>query len=750
MFCNSSFKNDSSVTYNFISMIIVAILLHQNNQTMQTIFKILALFFTIAVFSQTNVTGIVVDFKNRPLAGVNVFIEGTYDGATTTDAGTFSFETTQKGTQILVASLLTFDDVKISFEVEKSISLHIKMKSSVNALDAVVISAGSFKAGDNSKASALKPLDIVTTAGSAGDIVGALKTLPGAQIVGESGRLFVRGGESDETQTYIDGIRVAQPYGVTANNLPTRGRFSPFLFNGMTFSTGGYSAEFGDALSSVLLMNSISEPDQDKTDISIMTVGLGYGRTKKWEKNSFSVNTSYINLKPYQWVVPQKVSWIKPYQGISGEGVFRQKFSNGLLKMYAAFDYASFALNQQDVNSATPIKVDNHNSNLYFNSSYKGSFGAGWGIQTGLSLGLNHVNFSFDTNALKNNEVASHLKLKLDNKLSDKVKLSFGADYFLTNFDEYFIPNASSTFTSGYVNNTLAAFTEADIFFTKDFAAKVGVRSMYTDLLDKTVIEPRLAFAYKVAKNSQFSLAYGDFHQMPKQDYLKYFSNLDYEKTQHYILNYTYSANKRTLRTEVFYKAYFDLIKYNTPTPVFNSVYTNLGSGYASGAEVFWRDSNSIKNVDYWISYSYIDTKRDFRNYVTSVQPSFVANHTFSVVAKYWSNALKSQISATNSFATGRPYNNPNEVKFMNGKTKAFNDLSLSWAYLLTQQKILFFSISNVLGRDNVFGYQYANNPDASGVYQRQAITQPASRFFFVGFFWSISSDKKANQLDNL
>ena len=36
-------------------------------------------------------------------------------------------------------------------------------------------------------------MDIVTTAGSAGNIIAALETLPGTQTVGESGRLFVRG-----------------------------------------------------------------------------------------------------------------------------------------------------------------------------------------------------------------------------------------------------------------------------------------------------------------------------------------------------------------------------------------------------------------------------------------------------------------------------------------------------------------------------------------------------------------------------
>ena len=86
----------------------------------------------------------------------------------------------------------------------------------------------------------------------------------------------------------------------------------------------------------------------------------------------------------------------------------------------------------------------------------------------------------------------------------------------------------------------------------------------------------------------------------------------------------------------------------------------------------------------------------------------------------------------------------------MNSRTKAFQNLSFNWAYLITQQKILYFSVSNILGTDNVFGYQYANAPDMDGQFQRRAIGQPADRFVFLGFFWTISADKNKNQLNNL
>ena len=717
---------------------------------MNRFFTFFALFFSFSLMAQTSLSGKVTDNKGKPIEGANVFLEGAYDGTTTDANGDFSFSTSEKGEQVLVITYLSFETTRIPIVMESYEPKTVKLRESVNTLDAVVISAGTFKAGDNSKASALKPLDIVTTAGAVGDIIGALQTLPGAQIVGESGRLFVRGGESDETQTYIDGIRVAQPYGATANNLPTRGRFSPFLFSGMTFSTGGYSAEFGDALSSVLLLNTINEPNDEQTDMAYMTLGLGLGNTQKWKKSSLSFNLSYINLAPYQEVIKQNMDWIKPYQSMSGETVFRRHFENGLFKFYAAFDYATFVLNQKDINAPEPVRVETNNNNFYLNASYKGTFGEGWSLQTGMSFGYSQNKIGLELDNIRNRENASHLKMKLTKKFSSRVHLTFGGDYFITDFDETYNEYNIGDYQSGFRNTIGAIFAETDIFFSKKLAAKLGVRGMNSDLIDKSTLEPRISLAYKTSKNGQVSLAYGDFHQNPKQDYLKYHSDFEYEKTSHYILNYLYSNNKRTLRAELFYKDYSDLVKYDSEMAVFNSVFNNNGYGFAKGLDVFWRDSKSVKNLDYWVSYSYIDSKRDYKNYETAVTPNFVANHTLSVVGKYWIEDWKSQVSVTNSFATGRPYNNPNETAFMNGKTKEYNNLSLSWAYLLSPQKILYFSVSNVLGRDNVFGYQYANSPDLSGQFQRQAITQPADRFFFIGFFWTISKDKTKNQLENL
>ena len=194
------------------------------------------LFFMMAIcqlslIAQTSITGKVTDKKGLPIIGANVYLDGTYDGASTNDKGEFSFSTNEKGIQTLKVSFISYETFTKTADVKTLKNLIIQLREDVNTLDAVNINAGTFEAGDNAKVTALKPLDVVTTAGALGDFVGALQTLPGTSNVSEDGRLFVRGGEADETQIFIDGMRVFTPYSPTARNIPTRGRFSPFLFN---------------------------------------------------------------------------------------------------------------------------------------------------------------------------------------------------------------------------------------------------------------------------------------------------------------------------------------------------------------------------------------------------------------------------------------------------------------------------------------------------------------------------------------
>jgi len=710
-------------------------------------------FGNLISLAQATISGTVTDKKGLPISGANVFLDGTYDGASTSDDGTFFFTSSETGDQLLLVSFLSYETYTFFGPVSSMKQLKISLKEDMNTLDAVVLSAGTFESSDNSKVSVLKPLDVVTTASALGDFVGALQTLPGTTTVAEDGRLFVRGGEAEETQIFIDGIRVFTPYTPTTSNIPTRGRYSPFLFDGITFSTGGYSAEYGQALSSVLLLNTVSEPDQNKTDISLMSVGGGVGHTKKWERSSISFSTSYVNLAPYVEAFPDRNQYEKPIEAAAGEVVFRQKTNQGLFKLYGAFDLTDLGVIQEDINLPEGLNFDLNNRNLYINTSYSGTLGDSWGIATGGSY-----TFARNKTRVLNNDIADrahslHGKVKLKKRFNNHFKLYGGVEHFYTDLSEDFasvFEEEAFAFTSGFSSHLSGAFVEGDLIFSKDLALKVGIRSEYSGLLDQFTVSPRTSLAYKTGKYSQISIAYGDFYQNPNDDVLQFSTEISAQKTGHCIANYQYTHNGRIFRAEAFRKVYSSLVTYDTEFASFDSEFTNDGGGFAQGIDIFWRDNSSVRNLDYWLSYSYLDSEREFRNFPERATPNFANRHNFSAIAKYFVTDWKSQFGFSYQYASGRAYTNPNRPGFLQEQTKAFNSISLNWAYLLSPQKILYASINNAFGFNNVNGFQYSNTPDANGFFDRRAIRPAADQFFFVGFFWTISDDKKSNQLNNL
>ena len=714
------------------------------------LFLLATIFSAQSLLAQHEISGIITDKKQQPVVGANIYIKGTYDGAVSDENGQFVFTSEKTGTQILVISFLSFETKEISGEINDFNNLQIQLVEKFDALNAVIINAGNFEAGTASEASVLKPLDIVTTAGSVGNIIAALETLPGTQSVGEDGRLFVRGGDASETQTFIDGLRVAQPYNASVRNIPSRGRFSPYLFKGMSFSTGGYSAEYGNALSSVLVMDTQEKAEEDNTELSFMSLGLGIGKTKNWEKSSITLNASYVNLGPYQSLIDQNIKFDKPFQSIAGEAVFRNQFENGLLKVYTAYDYSSFTV-EQPIDGASQT-VDLKNNNFYMNSSYQHSLGNKWHLFGGISYGnsQNDINLENEENAeiVDDTENSFHLKTKLSKRFTDKIKLNFGAEYFNTNFNQYYQTDTGD-FEPNYTSGLFSVFTETDVYFTQNLAAKVGVRTTRDALLEKVYVSPRLSLAYKLDESQQISTAYGNFRQQVGQDYLKFNQDLFQQQAAHYILNYQFSKASTTLRAEAYFKKYRDLLTYTGDEITYDSNFGNNGSGYAKGIDIFWRDGH-LKNLDYWVSYSFIDSKRKYQNYPEQVTPNYVANHNVSIVSKYWVQSLRSQVGFTYNFNSGRPYNDPNTLDFMSEKTSSYHSLNFNWAYLLNKQQILYVSVSNILGTKNIFGYDYANTPNASGKYTAKAVRPTADRFFFVGFFWTISDNKNRNQLDQL
>ncbi|MBA9079280.1 TonB-dependent receptor [Rufibacter quisquiliarum] len=701
-------------------------------------------------YAQTQLHGTVQDAAGQPITGANIFLKGLYDGASTDEKGGFQFSTKETGAQTLVVSFLGYTTVEKQVNLSQPVpALHITLKADQRQLQAVVISAGAFEASDEKRSALLNSRDIVTTAGASADIMGAINTLPGTQKVGEEGKLFVRGGDSYETKTFIDGLQVATPYNSTVPDVPSRGRFSPFLFSGMAFSSGGYSAEYGQALSSALLLQSQDLPEESQTGISLMTIGGSLSRTKRWENTSLAVSAEYMNLRPYMSLVRQRQDWKHMPETKSGSVVFRHKTSpTGMLKFYGTYANSQLALNQQDVNHPEgPIAVALRNQNVFFNSTYEETYKEHWTLQTGMTFTHNQDHLAAGETKVYAGSNTWNGKAVLIGDIGHAVTLRTGLESQLRGYRQNYAENPTSAVRKGVVDEqNVAAFAEADVYLGDKLVARPGLRWERSYFLQKNALSPRLAVAYQVSAEGQVSFAYGQFYQTPENDYLKYHAPLTFEQAQHYILNYQRTFGKRTLRVEGYYKSYQHLIRYNAPELKDATDLNNGGHGYARGVEFFFRDQQTVKMGDYWISYSYLDSKRLYKGYPVAATPGFASAHNLSLVYKQMINPIKTYVGTTFSYTSGRPFHNPNLEGFQQSRTKSLFDLSLSASYLTTLKghaTILHVACNNLLGIDNVYGYRFAANPGPDGQYASLPVVPGAKRFALVALLVSINDAKK-------
>ncbi len=97
----------------------------------------------------------------------------------------------------------------------------------------------------------IAPVEVLRTPGALDNVYRTLQTLPGVAATEEFGsRLAVRGGSPDQNLTVMDGVEIHDPYrlfGLTS-------AFNPETIQRFELSTGGFSAQYGDRLSSLLVV----------------------------------------------------------------------------------------------------------------------------------------------------------------------------------------------------------------------------------------------------------------------------------------------------------------------------------------------------------------------------------------------------------------------------------------------------------------------------------------------------------------
>ncbi|MEK6492962.1 TonB-dependent receptor [Myroides odoratimimus] len=691
---------------------------------------------------QILLSGTVVNDKNKPIENVNVYLEDSFEGALTDAKGYFSFIVTDTVVSgVLKLMHAQYGNLDVEINTKENYNEHFVLSSQDEVMGEILIIANSKNKRERAESIGLNAMDVVSTAGSPGNIMGVLSTMPGAQTNGEDGRLLIRGGRAEESGIFVNGVRVFQPYTSSVGNVPVRSKFNPFLFKGISFSAGGYSAEFGDALSGVLQLDTSDEIDPSRRDYSISTVGGSFAQTHQWGKNSLSYSLNYLNLGVYTTVVKQRYNTKKPFSTASGEMMYKREIKDGGYKLYTAVDFSTIKYEQEIQPSNRVDTLGFKSSNVYMNSVFFKKLTPYMRLDIGTGLG--YMDYTGDSNDLSLKKISWDVnqKVKFSYQWNGQFQSFVGVDVQASKLD-LTRSEGSRAEDLGTDTNRWALFFENNWKITSDLSLRAGLRtSKYSEISDWTV-EPRAMLTYQMTPKHQMSFSYGVFNQAVNLEQSLAVKQEDWMQANHYILNYTYEFRKRLLRAEMFYKDYSKLLLTPLGKP---SEYAQLGEGYAKGFDLFWKDNITFKNFSYWVTYTYIDSQRKEMYWNEWIQPSYVVKHNFSVVTKYWIDQWKSQVSMTYNYSSPRHFHDINTTNKTTYESSPIHNVSMSWAYLFSGQKIVYLSVDNLLGRNPVYAYQFnqrGGQPDITNA--------TAKRFIYVGFMWTISADKKKNQLENL
>ena len=718
---------------------------------------------TLQATAQKIIRGQVLNSRQQPLPAASIGIRHSRTGTRADTAGNFTLSILVHDKVVLKVSSVGYQPKEVEVQAGDSAITVILEEEGVNLGEVVVVGAGSFEASDKAKSASLTPIDAVTVAGNGGDIANALRALPGAQQIGEQEGLFVRGGTGEEAKQFVDGALLPHPNFSSVPGVPQPARINPFLFKGILFSSGGYSALYGQAMSSALILETVDLPDQSSASLHIfpMSVGAGFQLLDKDRKSSYGINARYGDQTWYNNLVGARPDFFYGPEYLTGDANFRIKTSKtGMLKFYSNYGYNHTGMRNPDVDSTGLLSsFELKGFNVYNNLSYRESLRHQWKVEA--AIAYNYFKEDVANQLLDAKKVPVFIpvypydqKNNSRNKRSDfaqarvvmtrlfrrRQAIRFGGEYFY-NKDSY----AYNDTLHALHDNLVAAFAEGDVYIARNIAAKIGVRTEYTSLLRRMSVVPRISLAYRFPDAGQINVAYGVFYQKPEDVYLLQTRELNLSRAEHYLVNYQYKANNRLIRMEGYYKRYRNLV---TAQPAV----ANEGTGYARGIELFFRDKRTLKHVDYWITYTYLDTKRRFLDFPVSMRPAFATPHTASLVVKRFFQEINLSANLAYTLATGRPYyniqTNAADEAYVadHGTTNTYSVLNLSFAYMFSLFKGwknkdfsgIGLGMNNVLGKEQVFGYNFSYN----GL-NKLPITQPAARTFYFGIFMTFGIDRR-------
>ncbi len=218
-----------------------------------TIIILLTFCFQFAIFAQTAfVNGRVTDSLNKPVDLANIAVLGEKKGTTSDKEGKFNLEVQANKEITLGISFIGFADKQIPLKLDEGEikTLNIQLKTISTTLPGFEVRDERLRTESMVR---LNPKDALVAPSMGGGVADIIKTLPGVSSNNEmSSQYSVRGGNFDENSVFVNDIEIYRPFLVSTGQQEGLSFVNPALVSSILFSAGGFGAEYGDKMSSVL------------------------------------------------------------------------------------------------------------------------------------------------------------------------------------------------------------------------------------------------------------------------------------------------------------------------------------------------------------------------------------------------------------------------------------------------------------------------------------------------------------------
>lgn len=638
---------------------------------------ILLLIFPISVLAQPAATlkGRVGEPNGEHLPFANVLLLPDSTLFSATAEGKFSV-ITKAGAKQIVVSFTGYQSVQLSLLIKNDTSISIILTPKIDQLKEVIIDADRYSHEDlvqstRSGTHRLTQEDIsaIPVLMGEADLIKTLQLLPGTvRGVEGSSDLFVRGGAADQNLVLLDDATIYN----TSHLFGFLSVFNPDVLDHVEAINGGFPAEFGGRLSSILNVKTnsrIPERTHVSADIGLISSRLYLEQPIIKDKASFWIAGRRTYIDQVVKAIGEELPYF--FYDLNGKIIFtptrRDHFE---ISHYSGEDILDIFRDRNNDGNGFQTTYTSGNSSQ--SMKWRHHLNSGW--KSDLSLNRTwyqyHIRNAFEENklvALSNIEDYGAKLIFQKDSAWWNATLKIGGEWIRHGISPNIINSQGtvaelleSSSTSGKTANEIAAHIQQEWSLTKRWKLNAGFRGSVAivDNRQYFIPEPRISARFAIAKDQAFKVSYSRMAQYmhrisnsaistPTDVWYPVTDNIQPQNSHQVSATWQQfiPSNRIYVSVEGYYKSMEKLIGYEEGTNLFfNTDFESKliqGKGRAYGLEFLLRkDAGKFTGwISYTLSWSWrqfdeIDNGKWFRaRYDRRHNGAVVGQYTF---AKRW------------------------------------------------------------------------------------------------------------------